>query len=69
MSAKSMIFGDGKINKSSFNKNKKPININNMDISKIVISQKERYGKKDSFKCVIGYDDNDDIRPLRIKLP
>ena len=40
-----------------------------MDISKIVISQKETYGKKDSFHCVIGYDDNDDIRPLRTKLP
>ena len=51
-----------KINKSQFNKNKKPVDINNVDINKIVISKKEMYGKKVLFKCAVGYDHNDDIR-------
>ena len=40
-----------------------------MDINKIVISKKETYDEKCSFKYVIGYDDNDDIRPLCINFP
>ena len=52
-----------KINKSQFNKNKKPIDINNVDINKTVISKKEMHGKNVFFKYVIGYGHNDDIRP------
>ena len=61
-------FGDKKINKSAFNKNKEPINVINVDINKIVILKTKSYDKKDSFRYVIGYDDNDDIRPLCIML-
>ena len=42
--------------------------MNNVDISKIVISKKESYGKNGSLKYFIGYDHNDDIRPLCIML-
>ena len=35
----------------------------------MLVSKKEPYGKKSSFKYFIGYNDNDDIRPLCIKLP
>ena len=36
----------------------------------ILIFKKEAYGKKSSFKYFLGYnDDDDDIRPLCIKLP
>ena len=39
-------------------------NINDIDINKILVSKKEQYGKYNSFKYFIGYNDNDVIRPL-----
>ena len=42
---------------------------NTDDIDKILISKEEPYNTKNSFKYFIGYNDNDDIRPLCIKLP
>ena len=35
----------------------------------IIVSKREPYGTKNSFKYFIGYNDNDIIRPLCIKLP
>ena len=35
-----------------------------MDVNKILVSKKEIYGKYNSFKYFIGYNDNDVIRPL-----
>ena len=34
-----------------------------------MFSKKEPYGTKNSFKYFIGYNDNDIIRPLCIRLP
>ena len=42
--------------------------INDIDVNKILVSKKESYGIKYSFKYFIGYNDNDIIRPLCIKL-
>ena len=62
-------FRDKKILKSDFyNKNKKLFNIDDIDINKILISKKETYGKYNSFKYFIGYNDNDVIRPLYLFL-
>ena len=59
-----------KIKKSNFYKNKKLSKIDEIDVDKIIVSKKEWYGKKKiNFKYFIGYSDNDDIRPLCIKLP
>ena len=70
MSGKSINFGDKKINKSNFYKDKKLFKIEDIDISKILVSKKESYGTKNSLKYFIGYNDDDDaIRPLFIKLP
>ena len=69
MSGKNIIFNDKKINKSSFYENKKLFNIDDIDVNKILVSKTELYGKKNSFKYFIGYNDNDDIRSLCIKLP
>ena len=69
MSGKNINFDDRKINKSNFYRNKKLFNIDDIDANKILISKKEPYGKKSSFKYFIGYSDNDDIRLLCIKLP
>ena len=45
-------------------KNKKIFNIYNIDVNKILIFKKEQYGKYNSFKYFIGYNDNSVIRPL-----
>ena len=68
MSGKNTNFDDKKI-KSNFYKNKKINKIDNIDVNNIVISKKEPYGNKNSFKYFIGYNDNDIIRPLCIRLP
>ena len=68
MSGKNIIFDDKKINKSNFYKSKKLVSIYYIEVNKILISKKELYGKKSSFKHFLGYDDDDVIRPLYIKL-
>ena len=55
-----------KIKRSDFYKNKKEIKI---DFNKILVSKEERYGTKNPFKYFIGYNDNDTIRPLCVRLP
>ena len=44
-------------------------NINGIDVNKILVSKKVSYGKNNSFKYFIGYNDNDIIRPFFVKLP
>ena len=63
MSSKNVNFVDKKILKSDFYKNKKVAKIDDVDVNK-----EEPYGTKTSFKYFIGYNDNDVIRPLSIKL-
>ena len=65
---KNIIFVDKKINKSNSYKNKKLSKIDDIHVNKILTSKKELYGKKSSFKHFIGYNNNDVIRPLCIKL-
>ena len=50
MNGKSINFDDKKINKSNFYKNKKPFNLNDIDVNRILISKKESYGTKNSLK-------------------
>ena len=69
MSGKNVNFGDEIIKKSNFYKNKKVIKIDHIDVNKILVSTEEPYGIKNSFKYFIGYNDNDVIRPLCMKLP
>ena len=54
--------------KSDFHKNKKITKIDDIDVNKILVSKEEPYGTKNSFKYFIGYNDNDVVRPLCIKL-
>ena len=69
MSGKSVNFDEKKIKKRKFYKNKKVTEINKIDINKILVSKEDPYGTKNSFKYFIGYNDNDAIRPLCVKLP
>ena len=58
-----------KIKKSDFyNKNKKIFNIIDIVVNKILVSKKEIYGKYNSFKYFIEYNDNDVIKLLYLDL-
>ena len=65
MSIKNVNFGD---KKSDFYKNKTVTRINDIDANKILVSKEEPYGTENWFKYFIGYNDNDVLRPLCIKL-
>ena len=49
-------------------KAKKIFNIDDSDVNKMLVCKKEPYGKNNSFIYFIGYNDNDAIRPLCLKL-
>ena len=68
MSGKSINFDNKKINKSCLYKNKNLFNIHDLDVNKILVSEKESYGKKNSLKYFVGYND-DVIKLLCIKFP
>ena len=62
MSGKNTNFGNKKIKKSDFYKNKKVIKIDDIDVSEILVTKEEPCGLKNSVKYCIGYNDNDVIR-------
>ena len=43
-------------------------NMDDIDVNEILVSKEEPYGKNNSLKYFIGYNDNDVIRPLYLKL-
>ena len=61
MSGKNINFDDKKIKKSDFYKNKKINRIDDIDVNKILVSKKEPYSTKNSFRYF--------IRPSCIRLP
>ena len=70
MEEEAIYFGENRIIKRAFHKNKKPININELDIKEIVLFHKKSYDK-DSFKYFIGYrhEGNAFPPPLCVKFP
>ena len=69
MSERNINFDDKQIKRSSFYKNKEINNIEDTDVNNILVSKKEPYGTKNSQKYFIGCNDNDNIRPLCLRLP
>ena len=69
MSGKNINFDEKKRKKSTFYKNKRIYSTDDIDANNILVSKKEPYGNKNSVKYFIGYNDNDIIRPLCIRLP
>ena len=55
-------FGDTEIQKQKFDQRKAPISIKNIDINKIVVSNKVSFGEK-AFKYFIGYKDGKKLNP------
>ena len=69
MSALSIIFDDKKIKKNIFYRSRKPFDVSDIDVNRIVISKEVAYRTKNSLRYFIGYFDEDDvIRPLLSKL-
>ena len=69
MNGENIHFDNNKIKKSDFcNKNKKIFNVDDIDVNNILVPKKEQYDKYNSFKYFIGYNDNDVIRPLYVRL-
>ena len=60
---------DKKIKKSQFYKNKKVKSIDDINVNKVLVSKKEPYGTKNSYKFFIVYNGNNVIRPLCVRLP
>ena len=68
MSGNMINFNDKKIKKSDLYNNKKIFNIDDIDVNIISLSKKEPYNTNNSLKYFIGYNDNDVIRPLYLRL-
>ena len=69
MNRKNINFNNKNIQKSNFyNKNKKIFNTDDIDANKILVSKKEQFGKYNSSKFFIGYNDNNVIKPLYLFL-
>ena len=61
-------FGDIEIKKQKLHQHKIPISIKNIDVIKMVVSNKVSFGKE-KFKYFIGYTDHKQIKPSSIFLP
>ena len=68
ISGNNINFDDKKVKKSDFYKNKKVFQIDDIDVNKVLVPKKEPYGTKNAFKYFIGYNDDDVIRPLCLRL-
>ena len=58
-----------KYKKIEFYKSKNTLQIDDINVNKILISKKEPCGTKKALKYFIGYNHNDAIRPLCLRLP
>ena len=68
MSGKNINLEDKKIKKSDLYKSKKVLKVDDIDVNKILVSKKEPYGTNKSINNFIGYNDDDVIRPLCVKI-
>ena len=57
-----------KLTKTEFYENKKVTSVDDIDANKILVSKKEPYATRNSFKYFIGYNQNYVIRPLCVRL-
>ena len=64
-------YGETCINKNAFHKKTTSVNIDEVEINKITLLDKNSYGNKSSFKYHIGYRHKNEalLSPLNIKLP
>ena len=63
MSGKTLKFDNIEVNKKEFHASKQPIDLNIVDKNKIIIFDKIKHIDT-GFKCFIGYEDDNIVRPL-----
>ena len=63
MGEKTLKFNNIKFNKKEFHRSKQAIEIDLVDTSKIIVSDKFKH-REDGFKYFIGYQENEIIKPL-----
>ena len=70
MESKTLCSGETCIDKNAFHNNKSSINVNEIEINRIVLFDKTSYRNKGSFKRYIGYRLKDrTFSPLNVKFP
>ena len=68
MGKENITFDNIEVEKHEFHWHKSPISINDVDVSKVLVSNKVAFGEK-GFKYFIGYKDGRNFRPLCVILP
>ena len=68
MSEKTLKFNNAKVNKKEFHKSKQAIDLDSEDTDKIVVSDKFKHSEE-GFKYIVGYQEDEIVKPLCIILP
>ena len=68
MGEKTLKFNNFQVNEKEFHKSKQAIELDLVDTSKIVVSDRFRHSE-DGFKYFIGYQEDEIVKPLCIILP
>ena len=68
MSEITLKFDNIKVNKKEFHKSKQPIDLMSVNIDQIVVSDKFEHSDE-GYKYFIGYQEDENVKPLGITLP
>ena len=68
MSEITLKFDNIKVNKKEFHKSKQPIDLMSVNIDQIVVSDKFEHSDE-GYKYFIGYEEDENVKPLGIILP
>ena len=68
MSEKTLKINNIRVNKKEFHKSKQPIDLMSVNVDQIAISDKFKHSDK-GIKYLIGYQESEIVKPLRIILP
>ena len=68
MSEITLNFDNIKVNKKEFHKSKQPIDLMSVNIDQIVVSDKFEHSDE-GYKYFIGYEEDENVKPLGIILP
>ena len=68
MSGNTLKFNNVRVNKKEFHKSKQAIDLGSVTVDPIVVSGKFKHSDE-CFKCFIGYQEGETVKPLCIILP
>ena len=68
MSEKTLKFNNIRVNKKEFHKSKQPIYLLSVKVDQRVVSDKFKHSDE-GFKCFIGYQEGEIVKPLCVVLP